>query len=82
MTFIFTKENPILSNEIFTVALNLQDPWFVNNVQFLAEAESMALHITIDFKKGTQFVCVEGCGRTCKVHDTEHKTWRHLNFFQ
>lgn len=34
------------------------------------------------FSKGSRFRCSE-CGREgCEVHDTEEKTWRHLDFFQ
>jgi transposase len=40
------------------------------------------LDIHIDFAKGSLFSCPV-CGQTdCVVHDTEPKSWRHLNFFQ
>ena len=36
------------------------------------------------FPRGARFACpVEGCGEAaCPVHDTDDKTWRHLDFFQ
>jgi len=40
------------------------------------------LDLRIDFAKGARFACPR-CGREdCPVHDTEEKTWRHLDFFQ
>ena len=35
----------------------------------------------MDFQRGASFPCPE-CGRPSKAHDTEERTWRHLNFFQ
>jgi transposase len=46
------------------------------------DAEQRRLDLRIDFPKGARFRCAE-CGRGgCEVHDTEEKTWRHLDFFQ
>ena len=46
------------------------------------DAEQRRLDLRIDFPKGSRFACPE-CGREgCEVHDTEEKTWRHLDFFQ
>lgn len=36
----------------------------------------------LDFRKGARFACPEGDEPACPVHDTEPKTWRHLDFFQ
>jgi transposase len=44
-------------------------------------AESRRLDIRIDFPRGSSFPCPE-CGEPSKVHDTEEKSWRHLDFFQ
>lgn len=66
--------------ELFTVALQLKDPFFVKSKDF--NLETGELHLYIDFKIGAKFqcpVCHEG-GKA--VHDTEDKVWRHLNFFQ
>jgi transposase len=66
--------------ELFSRALGLQEPWQVVDVQF--DAEQRRLDLRIDFPKGSRFACPR-CGREgCEVHDTEVKTWRHLDFFQ
>jgi transposase len=67
-------------SELFQRALGLEEPWQVVDVRF--DAEQRRLDLRIDFPKGARFRCPE-CGRAgCKVHDTEEKTWRHLDFFQ
>jgi transposase len=66
--------------DLFTVALQLSDPYFVKSKNF--DVDAGELHLFIDFKKGAKFqcpVCHEG-GKA--VHDTQDKVWRHLNFFQ
>lgn len=35
----------------------------------------------ISRERGSQHPCPQ-CGKTCQVHDTQKRTWRHLNFFQ
>ena len=67
------------TNTLFTMALGLQAPWEVKNLQFNEEAKR--LDIAIDFTRGADFPCPV-CGQPAKVHDTEEKTWRHLDFFQ
>jgi transposase len=67
------------TNTLFTMALGLQAPWEVKNLQFNEEAKR--LEIAIDFTRGADFPCPV-CGQPAKVHDTEEKTWRHLDFFQ
>jgi len=67
------------TNLLFTMALGLKAPWEVIDLQFNEEAHR--LDILIDFKRGADFPCPV-CGQPCKVHDTEEKTWRHMNFFQ
>ena len=64
---------------LFTMALGLQAPWEVKDLQFNKEAQR--LDITIDFTRGANFPCPE-CGKQCKTHDTVEKTWRHMDFFQ
>ena len=39
------------------------------------------LKIRIKADRGSEFPCLV-CGRMCKAHDFQEKTWRHLNFFQ
>jgi len=65
--------------KIFEKALGVESPWFIEATTF--EADKKRLDIRIDFKKGWRFPLSEG-GVDYPVHDTEEKTWRHLNFFQ
>jgi len=65
--------------ELFRLALGLASPWEVKSLEF--SAEKKRLDITLDFAKGSRFSCPV-CGKVCGVHDTESRTWRHLNFFQ
>ena len=66
--------------ELFQRALGLGEPWQVVDVEF--DAASRRLDLRIDFPKGSRFACPE-CGRQgLKVHDTEEKAWRHLDFFE
>jgi transposase len=46
--------------------------------------DSGQLDLFLQFPRGARFACPQpGCDeRECPVHDTEDKTWRHLNFFQ
>lgn len=75
-----SRENAAMdTNSLFTMALGLQAPWEVKNLQF--DEEAKRLDITIDFTRGANFPCPV-CGQPAKVHDTEEKTWRHLDFFQ
>lgn len=66
--------------DLFQRALGLEEPWEVVGVEF--DAGQRRLDLRIDFPRGARFVCPE-CGvGGCEVHDTEEKTWRHLDFFQ
>jgi transposase len=65
---------------LFQAALGLSAPWQVTSVGFNAELKR--LDLAVDFPRGATFCCPE-CERAgLKVHDTEEKTWRHLDFFQ
>jgi transposase len=66
-------------NELFARALGLAEPWFVKEVDFDAERHEMT--IRVDFVRGTRFPHPRAPGEH-KVHDTEIKRLRHLNFFQ
>jgi len=67
---------------LFTLGLNLSDPWQVVRVEFTpSEGESdKELHIWLDFRHGSRFPSSTGASLT--AYDTVEKTWRHLNFFQ
>lgn len=64
---------------LFTMALSLNSPWFVED--YALDIESRELKLLIDFKKGGLFEC-PCCGNESKAYDTSEKTWRHLNFFE
>jgi transposase len=66
--------------DLLQVALGLQAPWQVSQVEF--DVSKSQLTILIDFPRGSRFAC-PACGQgDCKAYDTEQKSWRHLNFFQ
>lgn len=72
--------NNMATTELFGLALGLNEPWFVSNFQF--DPEKRRLDLTIDFKHGAHFSCPECQKSDCTVHDTNTRTWRHLDFFQ
>ena len=73
-----------MTKELFQMALNVTDPWFVSDLKF--DVESKRLDVYIDFKKGSTFSFFdeeedkEIIG--LKAYDTSSKVWRHLNFFE
>ena len=70
-----------MNNEIklFTAALGLQPPWEVSQVGF--NPDEGRLDIYISRERGSKHPCPK-CAVECDVHDTQPRTWRHLNFFQ
>ncbi len=64
------------SEELFTKALQLEEPWYIEKVEFKNEE----LHMYVAFKKGFKFKNKENNETT--AYDTINKVWRHLNFFQ
>jgi transposase len=68
------------SKELFSVALGLEEPWFVKDISF--DSDKRRLDIILDFKKGSKFNCPECGAENCTIHDTKERTWRHLDFFQ
>lgn len=70
----------ISQEALFKIALNLEEPWYISQIEFSAEGKQLDIHV--DFKSGSKFPCAK-CGKpNCGVHDTIERTWRHLNFFQ
>jgi transposase len=67
-------------DDLFQAALGLAEPWQVMRTEFDATARRLDLYL--DFPRGARFACPEGDQPACPVHDTEPKTWRHLDFFQ
>jgi transposase len=68
-----------MQNQLFEAALGVAKPWYLRSVDF--DAARKVLTIGIDFVAGSRFAApgVEGLHR---VHDTQTKRLRHLNFFQ
>lgn len=66
-------------NDLFQLALGLQDPWQVKEITF--SEEQGRLDIYIRHTKGAKFPCPD-CNTLLGVYDTASRTWRHLNFFQ
>ena len=64
------------SEELFTKALQLEEPWYIAKVEFKNEE----LYMYVAFKKGSKFKNKENNETT--EYDTINKVWRHLNFFQ
>lgn len=67
------------TNLLFAAALGLQPPWEVKSLEF--NSSEKRLDILVDFQRGASFPCPI-CGKDSKAHDTEERTWRHLDFFQ
>lgn len=70
----------IKHEQLFSEALQIREPLYVQQVVF--DQQQGELHIHIDFHKGAKFSCPECEKPGVCVHDTEDKQWRHLNFFQ
>ena len=70
------------SKEIFSMALNLDDPWYIKDVRMSKQdgAVSGQIDIYIDFKRGSKFP--GAASQACNVHDTIERKWQHLNFFE
>jgi len=43
------------TNELFSLALGLEEPWHVTDFKF--DPEKRRLDLTIDFKRGAHFSC-------------------------
>jgi len=68
--------------ELFTIALGLHAPWFVETIEFRAEGDKLInqLHIQVNHKPHQKFKAEDG--KEYPVYDHVERTWRHLNFFQ
>jgi len=73
-----------MTQELFQMALNVTDPWFVSDLTF--DEKAKRLDIYIDFKKGSTFHYINPKSKEeftgLKAYDTKDKKWRHLNFFE
>jgi transposase len=69
------------SEALFSIALGLQTPWQVKEVNFsVAESSHSELNLCIGFSPGTRFS--DDTGQMCLVHDTVERQWQHLSFFE
>jgi len=68
-----------MTNQLFEAALGIKAPWFVQAIDF--DAARRRLIVRVDFVPGTRFAHPKASGQH-KVHDTQIKQLRHLNFFQ
>ncbi len=69
--------------ELFTMALGLQTPWFVKSIEFVTPESNTIikqLHIRVDHQPMQKFKSDDG--QEYPVYDHVERTWRHLNFFQ
>ena len=66
--------------ELFKLALGLQEPWYVKSINFAVE--NKRLDIEVDFRRGYKFKLEEEDESSYPVHDTVQKSWKHLNFFE
>lgn len=70
--------------EIFSLGLGLAKPWYFEKVKF-SKGEGLhgigERHLYINFNAGWKFLDPEG-QQKCEVHDTQERTWMHVNFFQ
>lgn len=70
------------STDIFRIALNIVDPWFIKEIKLEKNPGMLfgKLTIEIDFKRGSTFLFTDG--KEYKAYDTDVRTWKHLNFFE
>lgn len=65
---------------MWRTALGIEAPWYVEAVDF--DPAEKRMDIAVAFPRGSRFACPT-CGKTERaVHDTQPRTWRHLDFFQ
>jgi transposase len=65
--------------DLFKIALGLQDPWLVERAELLDQQGTRQLHLQIGHKPGAKFFYE---GEQYAVYDHQERTWRHLNFFE
>ncbi len=71
----------MLANQIFSVALGIKDPWYVEDITLDDNTKRLDIHVS--FRRGSVFPSDRyAFPGEYKVYDTQVKTWRHLNFFE
>ena len=68
--------------EMFSMALGLSKPWFIEKVEFveLESSRKKELHLFLDYEKGHSFEV--GIHSSNRIYDHHEKKWRHANFFE
>jgi len=66
------------SEQIFTIALGLEEPWHIAKI--VIDKELSQLDIYLRFTRGFKFKMDDNESYT--AHDTVERTWQHLDFFQ
>jgi transposase len=65
---------------LFTMALGLEAPWYVDDVSF--DASTKQIDFEVAFRPGSRFEC-PSCGAADQpIHDTRRRSWEHLRFFE
>lgn len=74
----------MMTKDLFQMALNITNPWFVSNLTF--DEKAKRLDVFVDFIKGSEFSYFDKEQQQeivgLKAYDTTNKKWRHLNFFE
>lgn len=70
------------SKQIFSMALNLEMPWYIEDIRMSKEEGDKIgqIDIYLNFQSGSKFLDLDG--NKCSVHDTVKRSWQHLNFFE
>lgn len=59
------------SNQLFEMALGLQSPWFIEEVEFKNEEPLKELHITLGVKENSKFK--DHLDIECSIYDTKKR---------
>jgi transposase len=65
-------------NELFTIALNLEKPWYVKEVKFDPSGKRLDIYMG----RTSELLPCPVCGKPCIDYDSMERQWRHLDFFQ
>ena len=65
-------------NKLLEKSLQLEEPWEITHAEF--NEKEGAAHITVDVRKGAQFVCPECGGETKRYgYEPNERVWRHAD---
>jgi len=65
--------------KIFTQALNIQHPWYIDKLEYKDGSFGSELHIYLNHKKRVKF---EYENELYSVYDHQSRKWQHLDFFE